>query len=378
MRSFILSLIVLIFLFPASMASQSDMSGRYTYAQFDTAKQNDLIFRLETNVFFKNNEYFSDYTQGYTLPGFILRPEVVYYAGNRLKFTAGANLIQFFGDDHLFDVKPVVSAQLRASDKFFIILGALKGNLQHGLIEPVYDPDNQYFRPVENGLQFLFNSRRFSFDTWLDWEQFISWGDTVPERFTAGFTGNLAITGKDSKIEVGLPVQLLASHQSGQISDYNDDTYSMLNTVLGLKTGVNAGSGFIRRVWVDGYYLGFSQFSGSMDLGFESGYALYPLTGFDYKYGQFMVGYWYADNFYSLKGNQEFMSISDFKDDFYSRYRNMGTAKATFYKSFMDDQIKLNVCFNVYYDFPSSLFDYSYGVSLIYTPEFRIINLISR
>ncbi len=377
MRRIILSSIVLIFIFSGRIASQLDLSGRYTFAEFDTAKQNDLLFRLETNLFFKNNEYFSDYTQGYTLPGFSLRPELVYYAGKRLKFTAGANLIQFFGEDGLFDVKPVISAQLRASDKFYIILGTLKGNLHHGLIEPVYDPDYQYLRPVENGMQFLFNSKRFNFDAWIDWEQFISWGDTLPERFTAGFTADAVLTNKDSKIQVGMPVQLLAGHQSGQISDYNDDTYSMLNSVLGLKTGLTTGNGFIRRIWLDGYYLGFSQFSGSLDLGFDSGYALYPVTGFDYKYGQFMVGYWYADNFYSLKGNQEFMSLSDYKEGFYSQYRNMGTVKATFNRSFMNDQIKLNVCFNIYYDFPSSQFDYSYGLSLIYTPEFRIVNLVS-
>jgi len=377
MRRGILSFIVLIFTFPIAITSQIDLAGRYTHAEFDTAKQNDLIFRLESDLFFKNNEYFSDYTQGYTLPGFTLRPELVYYAGKRLRFAAGANLIQFFGEDGLFDVKPVISAQLRASDKFYVILGALKGNIHHGLIEPVYDPDNQYLRPVENGLQFLFNSRRFNFDAWIDWEQFISWGDTLPERFTAGFTGNVVLTNEENKVQVNMPVQLLANHQSGQISDFNDDTYSMLNSVLGLRAGFNTGSGFIRKVWLDGYYLGFSQFSGSQDLGFDSGYALYPVTGINYKYGQLMLGYWYADNFYSLKGNNEFMSISDYKEGVYSQYRNMGTVKATFNRSFMNDQIKLNVCFNIYYDFPSSQFDYSYGLSLIYTPEFRIINLIS-
>ena len=374
-------IISLIFLFgvlaTVKSYSQIDMSGRYTYARFDTAQQNNILFRLESNIFFKNNEYFSNYTEGYTLPGFSLRPEFVYYAGKWLRFSVGVNIIQFFEEKGLFDVKPVISAQLRASDRFFVILGTLKGNIHHGLVEPLYDADYQYLRPVENGLQFLFNSYRFSFDSWLDWEQFISWGDTVPERFTAGFTGNLMLTNKDSKIGLSLPIQLLASHQSGQISDFDDDTYSMLNAVFGIKTGIKTGSGFIRRVWLDGYYLGFSQFSGSLDLGFDSGHAFYPVTGLDYKYGQFMVGYWYSDDFYSLKGNPEFMSVSNY-NDFHSKFRHMGTVKATFGRSFMKDQIKLNVCVNGYYDLSANLFDYSYGLSLIYTPTFKIINLVSQ
>ncbi len=373
----IFSLIIFLsFFLSGTIFSQIDLSGRFTYTRFDTARQNDLLFRLETDLFFKNNEYFSEYEEGYTLPGFYIQPELVYYAGTRLRFTAGANLIQFFGKDGFFDVKPVISAQLRVANNFYLILGALKGNIQHGLIEPVYDPDNQYLRPVENGVQLLFNNHRLSLDAWIDWEQFISWGDTIPERFTAGFTGNLNITNKISRFSLALPVQILASHQSGQISDFNADTYSMANVVLGMKTGLLTGTGFIRKVWVDAYYLGFSQFSGSLDLGFDSGHALYPTTGFDYKFGQFMLGYWYADNFYSRKGNPEFMSISNF-NDFYSRYRHMGTVKATFNKSFMAEQIKLNVCVNGYYDFSASLFDYSYGLSLIYTPQFKIIKIVS-
>ena len=377
MERFVFLIFILLFVFTGETFSQLDMSGRIACDKMDTAKKNDLLFRLESDIFFKNNEYFSEYEKGYTLPGFSIQPALVYYAGTRLRFTAGANMIRFFGDDGLFDVKPVISAQFRASEKFYVILGAIRGNIHHGLIEPVYDPDNQYLRPVENGVQFLFDTYRFKMDAWIDWEQFITWGDSVPEMFTAGFSGNVAITDKGSKVEFSLPVQVVASHQSGQISDHHADTYSMMNAVFGIKAGIRTGDGFIRKVWLDGYYLGFSQFSGSLDLGFDSGHAFYPVTGFDYKYGQFMAGYWYADDFYSLKGNSEFMSVSNY-NDFYSKYRHVGTVKATFNRSFMDDQIKLNVCVNGYYDITAALFDYSYGLSLIYAPEFKIVNIKSK
>ena len=377
MDRFLLLIFIFVIFLTTESYSQLDMSGRYTHAKFDTAKQDDLLFRLESNIFFKNNEYFNEYLEGYTLPGFSLRPEIVYYAGTKLRFTAGVSMVYFSGDKGLFDVKPVISANLRASDKFNIIFGSLKGNIHHRLIEPLYDPDNQYLRPVENGFQFLFDTYRFNFDLWLDWEQFISWGDTIPERFTVGFRGDVTLTKKGSRVDVSLPLQALVNHQSGQISDHHADTYSMMNGVAGIKAGLKTGEGFIRKVWLTGYYLGFSQFSGSLDLGFESGQAFYPVAGFDYKYGQFMAGYWYADDFYSLKGNPGFMSVSNFQD-FYSKYRKMGTLKATFYRSFMDDQIRFNVCVNGYFDISANIFDYSYGLSLIYTPDFKIINVKSR
>ncbi|NPA36205.1 MAG: hypothetical protein GXO47_05085 [Chlorobi bacterium] len=374
---FLLSIFVILVFSSGLLFSQTDLSSRYTFPVFDTTSQDDLLFRLESNVFFKNNEYFSNYTEGYTLPGFMLQPTLMYYAGKHLRFKIGAHLTQFYGSESLFDVQPVISAQFRASDRTTIILGALRGNVHHNLIEPVLDPESQYFRPVENGVQLLFKSSRLNVDMWIDWEQFISWGDTVPERFTAGISGNLMLTNGNSSIDINIPFHVVAEHQSGQISDYTDPDYSMANMVVGLDAGVYSEGDFVKKVWMKGYYVGFSQFAGTLDLGFESGHAFYPNVGIDYKYGQFMLGYWYADDFYSLKGNPEFMSLSDFQEGFYSKYRKMGVVKITFFRIFSDENVKLNACLNGYYDFPANQFDYSYGLSLIYTPNFRIAKLKS-
>ena len=372
----------LLFLFvlmsPFVSFSQMDLSGRYSSPEFDTTARNDLIFRLENNNFFKNDEYFNDYAEGYTLPGFLLQPSLMYYAGSRFRFLAGVQLVQFFGDNKLTDVLPVISARFLAAKNFYIIMGALKGNVEHNLIEPVFDPENQYFRPVENGFQFLYDSYVFSMDLWLDWEQFISRGDTIPEKFTVGFSGNINLTDRQSDWKVSIPLQWLAFHQGGQISDFNYDTYSMINPAGGIAVARNTGEGFIRQVWLRGYFLGFDQFSGSMDMGFKKGWAAYPVAGFNYKYGQFMVGYWHADNFFALKGNPVFQSVSNYNAGYYNQYRDMMVINVIFTRAFFDEQVKFNAGFEGYYDLPKGHFDYSYGMSLLFTPNFKLLNVKSR
>ncbi len=367
----VLFILILSSLILPTTSAQIDMAGRSYYPEFDTTANNNLLFRLENNNFLKNNEYFSNYIEGYTLIGFSLQPSLMYYAGKRFRLKAGVHLTQFFGESDFTDVLPVISAHLKATERLDIILGALSGDVNHNLIEPMFNPEYQYLRPVETGVQFLYNSYRFTMDTWIDWEQFITWGDTIPERFTAGFSSNTNITNQESKLQVSIPVQLLAFHQSGQISDYDDLSYSLVNTLLGVKLSGEVGKGLIQRIWFDASYLGYKELSGSYGLSFESGYAIYPVAGVNYKYGQLMMGYWYADNYFALKGNPIFQSVSNYKEDYYNRYRNMGTIKLNFTRTYMKG-LTLNAGFAAYYDFLASQFDYSYGLSIIYTPNFKI------
>ena len=373
----ILFLLLLVSLIQPTSYAQSNYTGRRYYPEFDTTANNDLLFRLENNNFLKNNEYFGNYVEGYTLIGFAVQPSFIYYAGKRFRLKAGVHLTQFFGESGFTDVLPVLSAHLKATKRLDIIMGSLRGDVNHNLIEPMFNPENQYLRPVEYGLQFLLNTCRFSMDAWIDWEQFITWGDTIPERFTAGFSSNTNITNRGSKLEVSIPIQLLAFHQSGQISDYNDLSYSLVNTLLGVKFGANVGEGFINRVWVDASYLGYKELSGSYVPEFSSGYAIYPVAGVNYKYGQLMMGYWHADNYFALKGNPIFQSVSNYKEGFYTRQRDVGIIKLNLTRTYKKG-LSLNVEFAAYYDFPVSQFDYSYGLSIVYSPNFKIANFSSQ
>ena len=147
--------------------SKVDLTWRYYYPEFKENSDNNLYFRLENNNFVKNNEYFGDYIEGYTMMGYTAQPSLVYYAGSRLRIKAGVHLIQFSGMNEFTEVLPTFSIHTRLSDNLDLIMGGLKGDVHHRLIEPLFDPENQYTRPIENGFQFIYNSNKIKHITYI-------------------------------------------------------------------------------------------------------------------------------------------------------------------------------------------------------------------
>lgn len=250
-------------------------------------------------------------------------------------------------------------------------MGGLKGDVHHRLIEPIFDSEHQYTRPIENGFQFLYQGRNLWLDTWLDWEQFIFPGDTKPEKFTAGVSSEYTFTNCESNFKFSIPVQLVATHLGGQISDFSESMQSLANVVSGIKLSHKLGDGFIRRIGVSTYYAMYKDLTRQSGWDFHTGNAIYPVAEVDYKNGNVMVGYWHAQNFLAPKGSHLFQSVSDYREGYYNEYRDMVTAKFSFSKTFMK-QIKLSAMVETYYDVPASQLDYAYGINLVFTPNFFV------
>ncbi|MBI9061360.1 MAG: hypothetical protein JEZ14_05195 [Marinilabiliaceae bacterium] len=363
---FVLSLCVCL-----SSFGQLDQKWKYYYPEFKNNAESGLYFRLENNNFVKNNEYFGEYTEGYTLMGYAVQPSVMYYAGSRLRVKAGLHLLKYSGVSEFTVVLPIFSVHAQLTDKLDLIMGGLKGDVHHRLIEPVFDTEYQYTRPVENGFQFVFQGDKLWLDSWLDWEQFIFPGDNKPEKFTAGISSEYRFTNAGSEFEVTMPVQLIATHLGGQISDFSESMQSLANIVSGIKLSKDVGDGFIQRVGVSTYFAMYKDLTKQSGWDFHTGDAVYPVAEVDYKYGSFMVGYWHARNFLAPKGSHVFQSVSDYKEGYYSKYRNLLTTKFSFTKTFMK-QIKFSAMVETYYDVPASQFEYSYGINLVFTPNFFI------
>jgi len=354
-----------------NLFGQLDQKWRYYYPEFKNNAESGLYFRLENNNFVKNNEYFGDYTEGYTLMGYAVQPSLMYYAGSRLRVKAGLHLLQYSGMSEFTEVLPVFSVHAQLTDKLDLIMGGLKGDVHHRLIEPVFNTEHQYTRPIENGFQFVFQGDNLWLDSWLDWEHFIFPGDNKPEKFTAGISSEYRFTKSDSEFEVTVPVQLVATHLGGQISDFSESMQSLANVVSGIKMSHDLGDGFIQRVGVSTYFAMYKDLTKQSGWNFHSGDAIYPVAEVDYKYGGFMLGYWHARNFLAPKGSHIFQSVSDYKEGYYSEYRNLLTTKFSFTKTFMK-QIKFSAMVETYYDIPASQFEYSYGINLVFTPNFFI------
>lgn len=366
-------IIVLFFLalLQQTIQAQVDQTWRYYYPEFRDSSDNNLYFRLENNNFVKNNEYFSDYIEGYTLMGYTIQPSIMYYAGSRLRVKAGIHILQYCGVDDFTEVLPTFSIHTKLTNKLDLIMGGLQGDVHHRLIEPVFNPENQYSRPIENGFQFLYNSKKLWVDTWVDWEQFIFLGDDKPEKFTAGLSAEYQLNKPESFWKISIPAQMVATHLGGQISNYSESMQSLANLVTGVKFKHLIGDGFIKSIGASTYLATYHDLAGNSGWDFSSGSAIYPVAEVEYKYGTLMAGYWHAKDFLAPKGSSLFQSTSNYKPGYYNEYRNIVTTKINFTKTFME-QIKFSATVETYYDIPANQLEYSYGLNLIFTPNFFI------
>lgn len=354
--------------------AQINESYKYSYADFDTSATDKLYFRLEVNNFVKNNEYFGEYTEGRTLPGYSVQPSLMYYVGKKVRIKIGAHLLKYSGYEDFSEVFPVVSAHVKLSDNWDMILGNIRGNVQHRLIEPLFNPELLFLKPDESGVQFYHNSPKIWLDAWVDWEQFIFKGDSIPEKFTAGVSLDYKLTNPESAIEVSIPVQLTTFHVGGQVSDYTTKSYSLFNKVMGIKLSQNLGTGFLQKVGLSTYFLTFSELTEALGLPFTNGRAIYPVGLLTYKHGELMLGYWRSENYFAPKGSPLFWSISDHNMGYYNRNRSILSSKFTYNKMFFK-KVRFMAQAASYYDVDAGQLEYSYGISLTFTPNFFIAKL---
>ncbi|MCU4163693.1 hypothetical protein [Carboxylicivirga caseinilyticus] len=357
-----------------SSVAQVDQIWRYSYPEFGAGMNNNLYFRIENNNFVKNNEYFGDFTEGYTLMGYALQPSLMYYAGSQLRIKAGLHLVKYSGMEEFTEVVPTFSIHTKLSDNLDLIMGGLRGDVHHRLLEPLFNPENQYTRPIENGFQFIYDNDRLWLDWWIDWEQFIVIGDTKPEKFTAGISTEYNIRKDATDWQVSIPGQLIATHLGGQISNFEEPMQSLANMATGVKIRKEIGTGFIQRISLSTYGAWYMDLTEKSGLPFSKGQALYPVAEIGYKYGLLMLGYWHANNFVAPKGSHLFQSVSDYKvvnetSYFYEPKRDLLNAKLSFSKDFLQ-KIKFSVMVETYYDIPNAQFEYAYGMNLVFNPNF--------
>ncbi len=355
-------------------SAQIDESYKYTYEEFDTNAEHNLYFRVESNNFVKNNEYFGEYTEGYTLPGYSLQPSLLYYVGKNIRLNIGAHFLRYSGFEDFADIVPIFSAHVKFGKNWNMILGNIKGDVHHRLIEPLYQPEWQYFRAQESGVQFYFQSSKLWLDGWMDWEQFILEGDTIPEIFTAGISLDYTVTSSDANLKLSIPFQAVATHLGGQISNYNEESYTLVNSAIGIKLSKNYNYSFLKKTSLVTYFCTYNDLTETSHSDFNKGFAIYPNGIITYNSGEITLGYWHASDFFAPRGSALFFSISDYNQNYYTKTRNIITSKFTYNKTLMK-KVKFRAQFETYYDIEASELEYSYGIGLVFTPNFFITKL---
>jgi hypothetical protein len=365
--------ILFLLFFGSTIFSDAQISNefRYYYPEFEAQRSHELILHLLNVNFVKNNEYKNRFAWGHTLIGYAIQPSLMYYAGDRLRLRAGIFLQQYSGLGYYSQVRPVLSAHLRLSPSVDVIMGSLQGHIHHRLIEPLFEPERQFTRPLENGIQFLINRPRLWMDVWVDWEQFVQEGDLFPERFTAGVSAKPKLLGATARPwQITLPVNVIAVHRGGEVSSYAQRVQTALNMAFGVKVEHDL-NGILQKAGVFGYVMNYRNLNEVGQLEVNNGKASYIGAIADTRRINMMLGYYRGHNFVALRGSGMFQSVSPIRENVYVPYRHLITSKISYNRAFLE-KIRFSFLFGGYYDVRDHRFDFASGVHINFNPSFFI------
>lgn len=328
---------------------------------------NAIYLSVSSLAFFKNNEYFGHFVDGYTLPGYCLSPELLYVAGTSTYMRAGIYYMQFAGLVRPYAIRPLFRIRHDISSFLDIIAGSLEGGLNHRLSEPLYGFDNYFFRQPEYGLQLLLHTAHISSDLWCNWRQFILWGDDFQEEFTVGNYSMLRLSDTAAAFRLSFPFQTLITHKGGQINNTDAKIESIFNLSPGLIAEHYSTATKIKRT---GLFAAFCYYFNPFDSrAYHEGYAIYPQCYISTSMLDCRLGYWRAHNFFAPEGEALFSSVSSVHQRYNKRNRELVTTKISlskYYRSGMRFGFRLET----YYDIATHKLDYSTGLFLLFNKDF--------
>lgn len=354
-----------------------DTVGSAAFASSRNAPQRgDLRLSLNAFTFFKDNEYFNDIVEGYTLFGTQLNPQLVYYPTKELRLEAGVFLWKDFGNPTLKQVRPTYRATWTHGSSQFIF-GNIKANLHHGYIEPLLDFERVMLKPLEEGLQYRLNTKRVFLDTWVDWLRQEYPGVNYQEQIAGGLSSSFRLTNDERRVQLSIPLQFTARHFGGQIDTLHAPVQTLFNYASGVVARVPLGSGALQAVRLNAYGVLFDDHSmGNYRLPYQTGKALYLNGTLETRYVDLMLSYWQGHQFYAPLGGNYYPSIA-------SRYGTPGYTDADrrlllvrLLRDFrISDAAALTVRVEPVYDFGHSLLDFSFGFYLNFRQEWLLGNL---
>ena len=338
----------------------------------------DLRLSVHAFTFFKDNEYFNDIVEGYTLFGTQLNPQLVYYPVANLRLEGGVFLWKDFGTPQLRQVRPTFRATWRVKNHQFI-LGNILPNLNHQYIEPLFDFERVMLKPLEEGVQYRYTGSRLFLDVWVDWLKQEYPGVAYQEQIAGGLSSRYRLTSNQSPVSISIPFQFTARHHGGQIDTLHAPIQTLFNYATGVVTKSYIGGRIFQAVRLDAYGLLYDDHSFTYRLPFQRGRALYLNGTLETRYADLMLSYWQGHQFYAPFGGPYYQSIA-------SRYGTPGYTEADrrllylrLLRDFrISDAAALTVRVEPVYDFNRSLLDFSFGVYLNFRQEWLLGNVGNR
>ncbi len=372
----IAAVVVALTMATASFA-QSDFLFEENEHRLDTARSGQLLLRVVNNNFFINYEYFGKYIEGYTLPGFTLRPTLLYYVAPNVTLEAGVHMLKYTGRDKVHKVSPYLAATWQIDPHLSLRMGNIEGPFGHDLHCSILECERQLSNVPEMGAQFRFDYSKVDGEVWVNWEHFIERGDTVPELIMGGLGVDWTPTDPENEWQLTVPFRIFLAHVGGQISDYPDTMQTYGHAQIGVDLTRHVERKFLKSYGVAVQGLFFNTFTGEGVVPPSSGWGIEPRVSVVTSFFDASVAYWHARDFYSLYGEAIYSSVADREPAYYQRDRNMLTAELNI--NFEPARhVRFSLGGNLYYDTDDQQADYSFGFYLSITPEFRLLTVKHR
>jgi hypothetical protein len=335
------------------LMAQVDIKILENESVFNGSKLKKVQFRFNSLNYVKNNEYFNQIADGYTLFGYYLNPKIAYQPHEKVQIEAGVFVRKEFGTSGLKEVEPTFTVQVKHANWRFLF-GNIEGYISHRMIEPLAGFERLLSKPLEHGIQAKYQHKEAFFDAWIDWQRSTLPGQTNQEYIWNGFS----FYSKPLQFK-GLKFQALAQtsiyHKGGQNIQSLQPVRTLLNPALGLRVQKELGNE--QTFTFDNYYVGY----------FESpkqGTAYYLNTFWRNPKYQIGLSYWLGHYFNSPMGGDLFQSISrKFDTDYYEKYRNVLIMRLV-----RDWKIAKGITASLriepHYDFQNRIFEHSEGLYL--------------
>ena len=366
-------LIILFCVFANSVYAQFNNESFFNRIRPSDSLNKELTFNFYNFNYVRNYEYSNNFHDGYTLYGTQIEPKLVYYAHPNLAITGGAYLRKDFGNEGIYDAKPLFNLTYYKRN-LTLVFGSLEGNIQHGYIEPLYNFERKITTPIEYGTQLLIEKEKFKLDSWIAWQKMIYKGDPTKEEIIGGvaIVTDLINTGY---WKLSIPTQILAYHQGGQIDVLKSVPISTLfNGATGFKLHRYIGSN-VKEVFTANYLAVYKDFSPEKVKAYQGGFGLWLNAGVNTKWGSLVASYWKGNNFITIKGMPLYQSVSDnlYEKGFTQNSRNILAIRYAYQKELIPN-LYLDVRFEPHVDLDNSdkNLQFNHSLFLTYKENFRI------
>jgi len=365
--------IIIVFLLFGFIKSYSQSDNSFFNQSYDIQPTDSgkIYLKIDNTNFFKNNEYFGQVTDGYTAIGFHITPQIEYVLSPKLEISGGLHLLKYSGRDEFTQTVPILSIQYKPIKNLNIILGSIYGSTNHNVIEPMFEFERYLNNYIENGIQFLWDSKNIHTDLWLDWEQFILQGDPFQEKFNVGLSSQIKLFKISEKIDLTFDFQNIVRHEGGQLNSNSSFISTLFNNGTGLSLNYHLNKRYLNSIKLTPYYVSYQDLSPTKRQMYIDGNAIYTTLEFLSANFSLFCGYWYSEQYITPLGNPLFESISRTRWWVDNPVREILMAKISYQKNIFKG---VNLAFRVetYSNLLIGNMDYSYGLILTFNDRFLL------